>query len=79
MPVDTTQEIWSRFTEFESAVGDLSGLIKVEKRRGTALREVNKELQCEINNCVYVCAGAERQLGSIVSRSLQILKSFPLY
>ena len=54
MPVDTTQEIWSRFTEFESAVGDLSGLIKVEKRRGTALREVNKELQCEINNCMCV-------------------------
>lgn len=43
MPVDTTQEIWSRFTEFESAVGDLSGLIKVEKRRGTALREVTKK------------------------------------
>lgn len=39
MPVDTTQEIWSRFTEFECAVGDLSGVIKVEKRRGNALRE----------------------------------------
>lgn len=40
MPVDTTQEIWSRFTEFECAVGDLSSVIKVEKRRGNALREV---------------------------------------
>lgn len=41
MPVDNTQDIWAKFTEFESAVGDLSGLIKVEKRRGSALREVS--------------------------------------
>ena len=55
MPVDTTQEIWSRFTEFESAVGDLSSLIKVEKRRGTALREVTKNTGNFILLCVIVC------------------------
>ena len=42
MPVDNTAEVWSRFTEFECAVGDLSGVIKVEKRRGNALREVTQ-------------------------------------
>ena len=78
MPVDDTQEIWSRFTEFECAVGDLSSLIKVEKRRGTALREVTNAL---FGNCMLlcVCKGAKRQLGSIVGRSLQIFESLSLY
>lgn len=43
MPVESTPEVWSRFTEFECSVGDLSGVIKVEKRRGNALREVIKK------------------------------------
>lgn len=78
MPVDSTQEVWSRFTEFECAVGDLFSVIKVEKRRGNALREVTKKYHMEQSCMPFVCAGTKRQLGSVVSRSLQIFKSFPL-
>ncbi|XP_065896661.1 cleavage stimulation factor subunit 3-like [Dysidea avara] len=39
MPVESTQEIWEKFMDFESSVGDLTGLIKVEKRRGVAMKD----------------------------------------
>ena len=41
MPVESTQEIWEKFMDFESSVGDLTGLIKVEKRRGVAMKDVS--------------------------------------
>ena len=53
MPVDSTPEVWSRFTEFECAVGDLSGVIKVEKRRGNALREVTDISHMKLKTAVY--------------------------
>ena len=32
------RDIWEKFVEFEANVGDLASLLKVEKRRATALR-----------------------------------------
>ncbi|KAK2147874.1 hypothetical protein LSH36_533g01063 [Paralvinella palmiformis] len=33
LPADKQHEIWNRFLEFESEVGDLASIVKVEKRR----------------------------------------------
>lgn len=33
------REIWARFLAFESNIGDLASILKVEKRRFTAFRE----------------------------------------
>ena len=34
------REIWSRFLAFESEVGDLASIMKVEKRRSQAIEKV---------------------------------------
>lgn len=34
------REIWNRFLEFESNIGDLSSILKVEKRRSAVLGKV---------------------------------------
>nr|CAG4641502.1 EOG090X026K [Eurycercus lamellatus] len=41
---ENSLEIWNRFLEFESSIGDLSSVIKVEKRRNTVLEKL-KELE----------------------------------
>ncbi|XP_064401775.1 cleavage stimulation factor subunit 3-like [Halichondria panicea] len=38
MSPDKTSEIWEKFVEFESTVGDLASVINVEKRRTAALK-----------------------------------------
>lgn len=63
MPVDSTQEVWSRFTEFECAVGDLSGLMKVEKRRGTALREVALTLRGMSSHMLIIVCRNSKAIG----------------
>jgi hypothetical protein len=35
-------EIWNKFLEFESNVGDLTSIVKVEKRRSAVLENVGK-------------------------------------
>jgi cleavage stimulation factor subunit 3 len=37
---ENSLEIWNRFLEFESSIGDLSSVIKVEKRRNAVLDKV---------------------------------------
>ena len=38
-------DIWNRFLEFESNIGDLASIVKVEKRRSAVLEKVqNKKL-----------------------------------
>lgn len=32
------REVWDRYVEFESNVGDLASLLKVEKKRAAAMR-----------------------------------------
>lgn len=34
-------EVWNRFLEFESNIGDLSSIVKVERRRSSVLENVN--------------------------------------
>ena len=36
-------EIWNRFLEFESSVGDLASILKVEKRRALVIGKVSLE------------------------------------
>lgn len=38
------REIWNRFLEFESNIGDLQSIVKVEKRRSAVLEKI-KEFQ----------------------------------
>ena len=35
-------EVWNRFLEFESNIGDLSSIVKVERRRSSVLEKVIK-------------------------------------
>ena len=35
------RDIWSRFLAFESQVGDLASIVKVEKRRAQTIEKVN--------------------------------------
>ncbi|XP_063217787.1 protein suppressor of forked [Bacillus rossius redtenbacheri] len=35
-------EIWNRFLEFESNIGDLASIVKVEKRRSTVLQQIKE-------------------------------------
>ena len=37
---ENSLEIWNKFLEFESSIGDLSSVVKVEKRRNTVLEKV---------------------------------------
>ncbi|ERE72185.1 cleavage stimulation factor subunit 3 [Cricetulus griseus] len=39
LPPEKSGEIWARFLAFESNIGDLASILKVEKRRFTAFRE----------------------------------------
>lgn len=34
-------DVWNRFLEFESNIGDLSSIVKVERRRSTVLQNVS--------------------------------------
>ena len=40
-------DVWNKFLEFESAVGDLPGIVKVEKRRSQAFDQANIMAGCE--------------------------------
>ncbi len=37
---ENSLEIWNRFLEFESSIGDLTSVVKVEKRRNVVLDKV---------------------------------------
>uniref|UniRef100_A0A1I7TA54 Suf domain-containing protein n=1 Tax=Caenorhabditis tropicalis TaxID=1561998 RepID=A0A1I7TA54_9PELO len=45
LPSDKSIRIWDRFLDFESDVGDLASILKVEKRRKAAYEDAQKELQ----------------------------------
>lgn len=54
------RDIWNRFLEFESNIGDLSSILKVEKRRSAVLGKVFKKkinlvlaLTCLSDLCYY--------------------------
>ena len=37
----TFSDVWNKFLEFESSVGDLSSILKVEKRRAAVIGPVS--------------------------------------
>lgn len=39
MPPEKSLEVWDRYLEFESLVGDLTSILKVDKRRRQALEK----------------------------------------
>lgn len=42
LPPEKSVEIWNRFLEFESNIGDLSSILKVEKRRAAAIEKLKE-------------------------------------
>lgn len=42
-------DVWNRFLEFESNIGDLSSIVKVERRRSSVLETVRMSLNYPIN------------------------------
>ncbi len=44
-------EIWEKFVEFESSVGDLASVISVEKRRTAALKNDVRGVECGSEGC----------------------------
>jgi len=55
LPVERSLEIWDRYLEFESQVGDLASILKVDKRRRDALREQFGEMQTLLLIDRYKC------------------------
>uniref|UniRef100_A0A915JBM5 Suppressor of forked domain-containing protein n=1 Tax=Romanomermis culicivorax TaxID=13658 RepID=A0A915JBM5_ROMCU len=45
MPSEKSLEVWDRYLEFESLVGDLNSILKVDKRRRQALEKEYSSLQ----------------------------------
>uniref|UniRef100_A0A0N5AIR5 Suf domain-containing protein n=1 Tax=Syphacia muris TaxID=451379 RepID=A0A0N5AIR5_9BILA len=45
MPTEKSLEIWDRYLDFESQVGDLASVLKVDQRRRDALKESYGEMQ----------------------------------
>ncbi|XP_064490288.1 cleavage stimulation factor subunit 3-like isoform X2 [Ornithodoros turicata] len=42
LPPEKSLEIWNKFLEFESNIGDLSSILKVEKRRAAAIEKLKE-------------------------------------
>jgi len=42
LPEEKTIDIWNKFLEFESSIGDLSSIIKTEKRRSAVLNQIKE-------------------------------------
>jgi len=47
------RDIWNRFLEFESNIGDLASIVKVEKRRSAVLGQVSLKYFAFLLNCVH--------------------------
>lgn len=69
-----SREIWARFLAFESNIGDLASILKVEKRRFTAFKEEyeGKETALLVDRYkfmdLYPCSASElKALGYKVS------------
>lgn len=52
-------EVWNRFLEFESSVGDLASILKVEKRRAHVVGKVNVVLCQHFTICAKYLSGSE--------------------
>jgi cleavage stimulation factor subunit 3 len=42
LPPEKSVDVWNKFLEFESNIGDLASIIKTEKRRGTVLNQLKE-------------------------------------
>ena len=53
-------DVWNRFLEFESNIGDLSSIVKVERRRSAVLENVSAEFHnfgvCALNYAIFTCS-----------------------
>jgi len=74
-PTSPSREIWARFLAFESNIGDLASILKVERRRFTAFKDEyeGKETALLVDRYkfmdLYPCSGSElKALGYKVCR-----------
>jgi hypothetical protein len=51
------RDIWNRFLEFESNIGDLASIVKVEKRRSSILGQVGT-----LSEVPFICAIAQSSM-----------------
>ena len=58
VPPEKSIEIWSRFLAFESEVGDLASIQKVEKRRAQAIEKVSY-YSCLVEYCGIIIIRGE--------------------
>ena len=58
VPPEKSIEIWSRFLAFESEVGDLASIQKVEKRRAQAIEKVSY-CSCLVEYCGIIIVRGE--------------------
>lgn len=65
------RDIWNRFLEFESNIGDLSSILKVEKRRSAVLGKVIYKNYIYIDNFKYQIL--------LVTVILFIIERYPLF
>ncbi|KAI6649345.1 Cleavage stimulation factor subunit 3 [Oopsacas minuta] len=82
VPPEQTGEIWDKFYEFENNIGDLTSLLKVEKRRFESLEELlpermkEKEATAVVDRYKYLdlypCAENELKVMKYRSRSGQL-------
>lgn len=54
VPPEKSIEIWSRFLAFESEVGDLASIQKVEKRRAQAIEKVRDSNSVENEMLLHI-------------------------
>lgn len=80
MSLFCSREIWARFLAFESNIGDLASILKVEKRRFTAFKEEyeGKETALLVDRYkfmdLYPCSASElKALGYKVSKNSSLL------
>ncbi len=72
-----SREVWDRYLEFESQVGDLASILKVDKRRREALEKEFQSMQTLLLIDRYKfldllpCSSDElKMLGHLVSKSV---------
>lgn len=74
-----SREIWARFLAFESNIGDLASILKVEKRRFTAFKEEyeGKETALLVDRYkfmdLYPCSASELKALGYKVRTLQFI------
>lgn len=75
LPLEKSLEIWNKFLEFESQIGDLPSVVKVETRRAAVLEKLAQQQpnQQQAEESAWVMD--RYRFGNLMPCSMQVLKS----